>query len=148
MTHLRKLPLLAALVATLSACSDPSGTDADAEARLERNRQRWNAAGIDDYRMRVRLQGAWFGGTAVIEVRDGVPVSITPDDETGPEPFRSYDTVEKMFAVVARAIEQEAYRLDVEYERDRGIPTNVYVDLHRDWVDEEHGFVVEDFRSL
>lgn len=108
-------------------------------------------SGIDDYRMRVRLQGDWFAGSASIEVRNGVPVSITPVEHgnvgADSQVVQHYDTVDEMFGVIERAIEQKTDRLDVKYNETLGNPIDVYVD-HANVIDEEHGFVVEDFQVL
>ncbi|HEV2150501.1 MAG TPA: DUF6174 domain-containing protein [Longimicrobiaceae bacterium] len=137
--------------AVLASCSEPMGP-ADETARLERHRRLWAAQGANSYRMTVRLHGAWTGGAAVIEVRGGVPVAISPlhhpNGPVAPETFRHHDTVEELFAVVQFALEQEAERLEVKYSSRFGVPSFVDVDLRSTWADDEHGFSVEDFRIL
>lgn len=102
--------------------------------------------------MTVKLHGAWFVGTADVEVRNGVPVSVRPrkrgEHPLPPEAFRSYDTVEELFAVVRSALEQEAERLEVHYDRGTGVPVYADVDVRFNWADDEHGFTVGDFRVL
>lgn len=140
----------AGCLALLAACSgNPTGIER-ANMQLDAARALWDARGTDDYEMTVRLTGAWFGGAAVIRVRDGVPVSVQPTgpgDGTSPEVFASYDTVEELFAIVERAVEQNAYRLDAEYHARLGLPVDVYVDMEQNVVDEEHGFIVEAFEE-
>lgn len=151
MKPIRGIVAAVACTVVLASCSDPTGP-ADEGARLESHRQRWVGLGVDSYRMTVRLHGAWMGGAAVIEVRGGVPVSVTPlGSAGGPEDgrtFQHHDTVEELFAVVENALERKAERLEVRYSRVFGVPSFVDVDLRSAWADDEHGFSVEDFRVL
>jgi hypothetical protein len=150
MNLLRRTAALASVVA-LSACAG-NPTLADEKAQMERSRQVWNAQGIDDYRMTVRLQGGWLGGSAVVEVRDGVPVSRhTPPGEpqqVPPEAFAEYDTVEELFAILERAFENGADDVDATYDPTLGLPLEVFIDPMKNAIDEEHGFMVEGFTKL
>ena len=151
----------ALFAAGLAGCGDSTGpieadydTDQSTsqEVRFAQYRQQWSAAGIRDYRMTVKLHGAWSSGAADVQVRNGAPVLVSPrkrGDHTIPaEAFRSYDTVEELFAVIERALEQEADRLEVNYHRSVGVPVYADVDVRFSWADDEHGFSVEDFRVL
>jgi hypothetical protein len=115
---------------------------------LQAARQIWERRGIDDYIMVVRLSGAWFGGAALVKVRDGAPVLVRPlGDEAGspPEAFGEYDTVEELFGIVERAMQNEAHHLDARYDTRLGLPVEVFVDRRTTVADDEHGFVVESF---
>lgn len=148
-----KLPgrkaVFAGILAVLAACGgDPTGVVVAERMELGAARALWDAGNVDDYRMTVRLNGAWFGGSAVIRVRDGVPVSVIPvdsDNGASAEPFRGYDTVEELFAIVENAVQENAFRLDAEYHSRLGLPVDVYVDMRSNVADEEQGFVVEAF---
>ncbi|MBW3571095.1 MAG: hypothetical protein KY467_08315 [Gemmatimonadetes bacterium] len=148
MTRSVRNGVVAGCLGLLAACgSDPTGIEGK-RMELEDARRLWQAQGIDDYRMTVRLTGAWFGGAAVIRVRDGVPVSVQPVNAgqgVTAETFASYDTVEELFAIVERAVAEGAHRLDAEYHARLGLPVNVFVDPIQNAIDEEHGFVVEVF---
>jgi hypothetical protein len=150
MNLLRRTAAAFAITAALSACSNPNeGTE---QARMERNRQVWNAQGIGDYRMTVRLKGGWLSGSVVVEVRDGVPVSRhTPAGEpqqVPPEAFAKYDTVEELFAILEHAFENDADDVDATYDPTLGLPLNVYIDPMENAIDEEHGFEVVGFTML
>ena len=119
---------------------------------MVRQRQIWNAQDIDDYRMTVHMGGGMIAGAAVIEVRDGVPVSVQPAG-TGPgqiplSAFARYDTVEELFGVLEDAFKTDAHRIDAEYHDRYGLPVSVFIDPREDVVDEEHGFWVEGFTPL
>lgn len=141
--------VVAGCLAVLAACGgDPTGIRG-ARMDLVRARAVWDARGSDDYRMTVRLTGAWVGGAAVIQVRDGAPVSVQPmggsNDPLPAELFRDYDTVEELFGIVQRAVDEDAFRIDAEYHTRLGLPVDVFIDLMERAVDEEHGFIVEAF---
>jgi hypothetical protein len=139
-----------AFLAALSACSNPN--EARERERMERHRQVWNAQGIDDYRMTVHVGTGLIGGGAVIEVRDGVPVSIQPaEPDLGQLPlsrFAEYDTVEELFAVLERAFEADVHEVRAEYDTRYGLPVSVMIDPRRDVIDEERRFTVQGFTKL
>jgi hypothetical protein len=141
--------LVAACVAVLAACDGGGLTGVTGEQmELARARQLWNQHGTDDYRMTVRLTGAWFGGKAVIVVRDGEPVSVQPVEPGNGVTvslWESYDTVEELFGVLQRAVEDDAFRIDASYHAGYGVPVDVFIDHREGWADDEHGFVVETF---
>lgn len=140
----------AACVAMLAACGDVTG-NAGERMELERARELWDAQGIDDYRMTVGRQGGMIGGRAMITVRDGTPVSVQPLEpweEMPPQYFNGMDTVEDLFAILQRAVDNDADRIDAEYHRQLGVPVDVYIDPSKNAIDEEHGFIVESFEIL
>lgn len=151
MKLIRRMGMVAGTLALLAACSDPTAITGE-EMEMELARRKWDAQQVDDYRMQVRLVGAWFGGAAVIHVRNGVPVSVEPvgnqSGAGGSELWSRYDTVEELFAVLERAVEEDAYRIDATYEGSYGLPVDVFVDLIENAVDDEHGFIVETFDEL
>ncbi|WP_420125093.1 DUF6174 domain-containing protein [Longimicrobium sp.] len=141
--------LVAACVAVLAACDGGSLTGVTGEQMELANAQRlWSVNGMDDYGMTVRLTGAWFGGKAVIEVRGGVPVSVKPVEPANgvtAQLWESYDTVEELFGILQRAVEEDAFRIDATFHAQYGVPVEVFVDHRESWVDDEQGFVVETF---
>ena len=143
-----RMGMIAGCAALLGACSnDPTGI-VGTRMEMERAQQVWDAQNVDDYRMTVRLIGAWFGGSAVITVRDGVPVSVEPGDEQGEaagEVWSHYDTVEELFGIVQNAIDENADRLDAAFHDRYGLPVEVSIDYREEWVDDESGFIVEAF---
>ncbi|HEX5869909.1 MAG TPA: DUF6174 domain-containing protein [Longimicrobium sp.] len=140
----------AACLAVLAACSEegPAEPVVGEQMELAAARGLWNAHGSDDYRMTVRLTGAWWNGAAVIWVRNGVPVavqSVAGGSEVPREVWRSYDTVDELFALVERAVQENAHFLAAEYHSSYGLPVDVFVDMRQNMVDDEQGFIVETF---
>jgi len=152
MRMIRGLAALAACCAALAACSEPTGPlEADDDTRLEVHRERWAASGVKSYRMTVKVHGAWFGGVAEVEVRNGVPVSVAAKHgnvQISAHGFQDYDTVEELFAIIQRAQERKAERLETRYDRALGFPLYADVDPRFGTADDEHGFTVEAFRVL
>lgn len=150
MKLIRRMGVLGSF-ALLAACSEPTAITGE-EMELELARRKWDAQQVDDYRMQVRLVGAWFGGAAVIHVRNGVPVSVEPvGNQSGAgtsELWSHYDTVEELFAIVKRAVDEDAHRLDATFSARYGLPVDVFVDPIENAVDDEHGFIVETFDKL
>ncbi|HEY7768016.1 DUF6174 domain-containing protein [Longimicrobium sp.] len=151
MNLLRRTAAALASVVALSACAGNS-TLADEEARMERSRQVWNAQGIDDYRMIVSVSAGMIAGSATIEVRDGVPVSVQRT-EGGPQTlplsaFARYDTVEELFAVLEQAFENGSDEIEALYDSTLGVPLSVAIDPMKNAIDEEHGFLVNGFTKL
>ncbi|HEX6373669.1 MAG TPA: DUF6174 domain-containing protein [Longimicrobium sp.] len=139
--------LVVACLAVLGACGDATGV-VSAPIELERARGLWDARGVQDYRMTVRLTGAWIGGAAEIQVRGGVPVSVRPvglPEGIPAEAFRDYDTVEELFAILQHAVDNDAERIAAEYHPRLGVPVEVSIDHRLTTADDEHGFIVEAF---
>jgi hypothetical protein len=143
--------MIAGCAALAAACSEsPTGIVGE-HMEMVRARRLWNAQDVDDYRMTVRLTGAWFSGSAVITVRDGVPVSVEPDGYQGPMEgglWSHYDTVEELFGIVEYAVEEKADRLNATFHDRLGVPVEVDIDYREGWADDEHGFIVETFDRL
>lgn len=136
--------MVAGCVMMLSACADSTEPGGTAE-ELDRARQMWESSGVDDYDMTVRLIGAWSGGTAEIEVRDGVPVAVRPGNGLSPELWQQHDTVEELFGILQQAVDEPAHGVYADFHPSLGLPILVGIDRHRDFVDDEHGFRVERF---
>lgn len=138
----------AACLAVLAACGDghPAEPLEGAPMELAAARALWAAQGVDDYGMTVRLTGPWASGTAVILVRDGVPVwvrQVGRHQGAAPASFSGHDTVEKLFAI----LEQDADRVVAEFHLRLGIPVEGFLDVHEGMIDDETGFIVESFQG-
>jgi hypothetical protein len=149
MKTIRLRLLAAASVSMLAACSDPSGITGE-RFELQRAQQLWEERAVADYDMTVRLTGSWVSGAAQIQVRGGVPVSVQAVNQGNPLPgeaFRDYDTVEELFGILRHAVDEDADRIDAQFDARYGVPVDVYVDYRKTWADDEHGFIVEAFES-
>ncbi|HEU0300044.1 MAG TPA: DUF6174 domain-containing protein [Longimicrobium sp.] len=137
--------VIAGWLGLLAACSSPTGE----EMEVQRARALWDSRQIGDYQMTVWLGGAWLSGTAIIRVRDGVPVSVQSIGEgpaLPPEVFSGHDTVEELFAILQRAVDEDADHIGARFHARYGVPLEVYIDMRTTWADDEQGFGVESFQ--
>jgi len=128
---------------------DPGIADGSAQRALDAARERWAAAGIDSYAMRVRISCFCDRATTTprtLVVRDGRPAGGRRARRT-PAALRPYASVPRIFARVQRAIDDRVALLTVRYDR-RGLPTSLYVDTSFAIADEERGIAVDRFRRL
>lgn len=138
--------VVAGCLAVMAACGDehPTGPLEGEPMEVAAARALWNAQGVDDYRMTVRLTGPWANGAAVILVHNGVPVVVHQIGQyhgTTPASFSEYDTVEELFA----QLERDADRVIAEFHPRLGLPVDGFIDVHADAIDDESGFIVESF---
>jgi Family of unknown function (DUF6174) len=124
-----------------SGAVDPAIADGTAQQRLDAAKQRWQAAGIEDYRFTVERQCFCvpsFRGPVAIVVRGGVPDAATP------AAFQDVATVPRLHAIVQQAIDDRVERLDVRYDR-RGVPLSISIDHSSMIADDEIAYVVSGF---
>lgn len=125
---------------------DPGSPQAD----LLRHQGRWERRRVADY----VYTGAWncfcpmdYTADAEVTVRGGVVVSVASADPAVPnipDPER-FVSVKALFAVLQSALDENAARIDVTYNKEFGYPEQFFVDYHENMADEERGFVI---RSL
>ena len=107
---------------------------------LSEAQARWAVAALNDYSFRLSI-GCFCGyaGQYSIEVHDGEVVSIESIDE--PYPGGSLDparlTVDDLFEVLSRAVDNGADEILAEYDAELGYPRSINIDYYRDAVDDE-----------
>jgi hypothetical protein len=154
-TTATRLPRLAfALLALmLAGCSITEPGRAADRTDLARNRQRWASARLHDYeydyhllcfcspeateQVHVVVRGDHV--SAVTRTRDGLPAV---------NDFRSWPTVEDLFADVERLIDQKADRLEVTYDPTYGYPRSIVVDVYLRAADDESSQTAANLRPL
>lgn len=122
---------------------------------LAENRQKWNAAGIDDYRIKVKISKTGHAapmGVVMIEVRDGQMVSTTKAENEWlggyVEKCEPYDTIPEIFDLIERAEKSGPDELDVAYDSTLGYPTKLRMDTKRRTLDDELSWEVLQFEKL
>ncbi len=115
---------------------------------LEAARQRWSKMGVGEYTLEYTVtcfcDPTTFRATAIA----GRLVETTATDSGGEsitDPQGS--TVEQWFDRIDRAIDT-AYRVDVSFDSDSGLPRELYIDEDAETADDEHGMTVVDFQRL
>ena len=140
------------LVIALSACTALS----PAKSELERNRQKWQAAGIAHYRFSLRI-GCFCGFMSqqplTIEVRDGQVISML--DNSG-QPVTAqykqfydlYATMDLLFAKAEESLSGGADEVKIEYDPTYGFPTLIALDPIKQAVDDELSLQITNFEAL
>ena len=80
------------------------------------------------------------GQPVTITVRSGNIAAVASVANGSPREASTYQTVEGLFDQIQRAIDQDAASIRAEYDRTRGHPTSVYIDLDQRIADEEISF--------
>ena len=157
MTAIRiRIPALLAglLLGPMLGCSalglDPSAAN---EGELQRAQRLWALQDMADYRY---TYGASCGmcvaiGPAVVEVRDGTVTSAMKVGEGDQLPLAQVTailTVPDLFALIARALAEEADALEVRYHPTLGYPVAVAVDWRFGLADDEVWHSVEGLRRI
>lgn len=133
-------PLALAGCLAFVAPDDPGST-----RDLVAARARWNLHGASAYTMRGSAQCFCILGGREVEIDvAGGRVTRVRLAETGaevPSELRaSYRSVEELFDLVDEAIRNDAHRLEVTYDAQRGFPTQLWIDWSDRIADEEYGF--------
>jgi len=118
----------------------PSIADGTAQQELDAARQRWQAAGVNDYHFtveRVCFCLPAFRGPETIVVRDGEPMAVTAA-------FRDVATVPRLHAIVQKAIDDRVERLGVTYNS-LGVPLSISIDRRVPIADDEITYNVSAF---
>ena len=126
----------------------PSGPEGD----LEEARRTWSRQGITSYTFKVSqlcFCAPDAHGTFAVVVEQGRVASVT-DAETGvprtPNPFVPL-TVLALFAKVEDAIDRDADRLDVRYDR-LGYPLEIAIDFVERAIDDEVTYTASDLAPI
>lgn len=123
-------------------------------AELDRNSQKWQAAGITDYRFTLALLCfCQFYGQVQVEVH-GDLVAMTLEDgkllmpgTPGYEAHSPYSTIERAFDAVRTAL-GKADHVDIVYDPTLGYPTTIRVDYVQRAVDDELSIEISAFTPL
>lgn len=122
--------LFIVMAIALAACSTPAKSD------LERNREKWQDAGISHYRFGLFV-GCFCAFNQnmplAIEVKDGEVVSMeyrsgNPIDEVDREYFAEFATIDRLFTELEAGLGGEADEVTVTYDPSYGFPTQISID--------------------
>ena len=110
---------------------------------------RWNEAALTSYSYVVTSSTGFFrtetrytvvdGEVTEVEVLSAFPEFIMPPDDV---------TVDDWFATIASAIENDAFRIDVDWDPSLGFPETTYIDFDEWLADEERGWAISEVTPL
>lgn len=143
--------IITALV--LAACSLGN---ADGKSEIEQNKEKWQDANISHYRYNLFV-GCFcaFRGDMplIIEVQDGKAVSMEYQsgneiDASNREIFKKYETLDLIFAELEAGLNGAADEVTAKYDPTYGFPTDVFLDVIKEAVDDELSLTVSNFEAL
>jgi hypothetical protein len=115
---------------------------------LEQQRQQWQSSGAGSYRYELLVRcfcGPPLTEPVVIEVHNGVAVSVT-HATTGasidPASFSQFNTIDKLFGIIAESVDQGADDISVMYHPTLGYPIGINIDEIKRAVDDEVSYTV------
>jgi hypothetical protein len=130
----------------------PTGDSGD----IESARQQWEAAGISHYRFNLNM--VCFCAFSenmplVVEVQDGNVVSMEYQNGNEIDPaslefFQRYETIDKIFSELEKAIAAEADEVTVTYDDTYGFPEQVDIDFVEEAIDDELVLTISGFEAL
>jgi hypothetical protein len=146
--------ILIVMALILTACASANALDNQSE--IEKNKEKWQEAGISHYRFNVAV-GCFCVFSQdmplVIEVKDGNVVSMAFQngkeiDPSFMELFNKYATVDRIFGEVEAALNGGADNVVVQYDPTYGFPTEVTIDVEQQAADDELYLTISNFEKL
>ena len=121
---------------------------------LQANRSKWEQMGIDSYSLNYRNQ--CFCGPEVtrpvnLQVRANWIRSFVYDDDGSAVDETFYQVfldIPRLFDLIQRAVDDQAYFLKVSYDPAFGFPTHIFIDWDVCAADEETTIAIDDFLPL
>ena len=132
------------------ACGDSTGP---AVERLQSRRATWEAQGLGDYSYDVRR-------VCFCPFREGVRLTVMGGALTGatdleteeilePDEVQWYRTIDGLFDLLEDAYDRDAHQVRVDFDDERGYPTEIFIDYSEMIADEELGFtLLSEVRAL
>lgn len=137
-------------VLLLAACS--LGT----QSEIEQNKEKWQDRNISHYRYQLFV-GCFCvfreDMPLIIEVQDGRAISMTYQsgneiDAANREIFKKYETIDLIFAEVEAGLVGAADEVIVKYDPTYGFPTEAFLDVVKEAIDDELSLTVSNFEVL
>jgi len=122
--------------------------------KLRKNQVLWLQQNIRNYRYRLQVGCNCLPSVTqpvIIEVRNGVTTSIKAVNNgipIEPEFFKNYNSIDKLFRIVQKAITEKAHLVDVTYHPTLGYPTQINIDYDAQIADEELYLTIDNLEVL
>ncbi|MEO8361737.1 MAG: DUF6174 domain-containing protein [Vicinamibacteria bacterium] len=134
------LAVLCLVAAACGSLTEPSGPHAEEQKRLTVAQSLWRSQGLNDYSY-VFTRGCFcapeFREPVTITVRSGAVVSVASVSSGVSRDIAGYQTIDGLFGVVQKAINDDAASIRAEYDPVRGYLASAYIDLDTRLADEE-----------
>ena len=138
--------LIAAMALMLTACSSGDAESNVSDSLINEQQVKWAEQRIRNYTLVDKEFGGGPDAEVTVEVRDEKIDDVDKDVERfrpGGSSTGGF-TVEGLFDLVRRA-KDDARKITVRFDNDRGFPDNIFVDWARGGLDEEYILEVVSF---
>jgi Family of unknown function (DUF6174) len=142
------MPGLAAAVLVAGFLGSEASTREEPAVALARAEAQWQAMSPKDYRFEIILTCECSPQGMTFRVIGGKAELPRGADAMSQRFHDRYGTMEKLFAVIRRALAARGHRVVVKYDRQLGYPIWADLDPRRDVIDDEVFFRVMGFRKL
>ncbi len=147
-TGLVRIAVLASAMVTLTSCSSMVGPSEE----LASARSRWARNAPAAYSMTIRRGCECIteavGPVTVTVVNGAISARYTATGAAVPMSVAGlFPDVEGLFNLIEAAQSQHYYKVDVEYDAERGFPTKISIDQVKQMVDDESFTLVSDFNT-
>ncbi len=159
--------VLGCLALLLASCGNDGTTDPDDEPKLKRvserylalaetvqaQKKRWADSGLSTYQYTYQRTcfcvRDWTRPVVIDVANDRIARIVYADDEApvGPTYWKSYQTVDELFALIDSALVRDAAQVTVQFDEALGYPSQLYIDEDLGIADEELGITASDVRS-
>ncbi len=139
---------LVLLLFGVGACSEPLPED------ITRNESLWKSQRIANYDFtleRIAYTPLARRGPVEIQVRNNKTVAVTyTADGSAAHPtfFAEVDTIAKLFTLIKDSHRKEVDRLEVVYDAEYGLPTQIHIVIFEDTPESENTYIITDFRII
>ncbi len=146
--------IILAVMISVTSCS---GSETEAMRTLKQNEKKWAEQSQffkQSYTYTIHI-GCFcpedITSAVSVLVTSGKTESVVYTDDGTPathEVFATVDTIEDLFDIIRKAIDNEVDELIVEYDPNLGYPASISIDPIKTAVDEERGYTILDFAIL
>jgi hypothetical protein len=151
---MRKL-ILAVMTLVLAGCA-AMGSALGNQSEIEQNKEKWQDASISHYRYELFISCFCAFNEDMplrIEVQDGNIVSMEYQSGREIDPsllelFKTYGTIDRLFAELEADLNGAADKVVVEYDPTYGFPTKADIDVIEEAIDDELYLTVSKFEVL
>jgi hypothetical protein len=117
---------------------------------LNGNKSKWESNNIYNYQFELKeMCNCIMNGTYLIVVKNNIVDTIIPDTTIYPEINRNQyslvPTVDSLFKYIQIAIDDNADKLSVNYNKEYGYPEKIEIDMNRNAVDDEEYIEIQKF---
>ena len=118
---------------------------------LNDNKSKWEATSTKNYEIKLKsICNCMMNGTYLIVVKNGIVDTVIPDTavypEINPSQYSHVSTVESLFKNIQDAIDENAEKLSVVYNKKYGYPEKIEIDMNLKAIDDEYYYEIKEIK--